>query len=902
VKENIPIQNEAYNAGVHHRLAVRLNDKSADVRAAACFALGSLVGGSRAASLQDISSFQAQKAPFSSFQTPAGLVHQHMATAANVIVPDSVPASVAGQFTFAPAGAALPNLHAMQSMPVPQGQQIPAQLGAQFWSQPIPPAQSGQPLQAPHMMQGQPLTSQHNVRSPTSFLVGGSGHVVGSGQQTSLMSPSQLHQQLSLGIRPSMKPSVFDDWNRLEFDLFAVEALLRATDDGSVIVRYEATVALGCAVGKYFDAFVLVAGGLSAANSPNVTDRESKASAPKGLEQKYLDRFRDSWKMLRSLQREDPYPAISKAANEIVSVVHEHLLRYKIKGGKLEEATEDDGLETAGRNRASVLAGIDEELVATGSGPGSPSSPTSPSAETSLIDSISERHKQRKQADMRRVASEVVTRKVGAASMEESALRGVSAIGQATETIPSSYTLPKSEYYEWKNNTFDPSFEFTDEGERIDPDPLSPTGAARAYRKRRNFQVRESAKKLELRYASLAPKPPKPSRKSIEYILEEEEDETALLAAEEEASTKKRELELKEKRLFRNEGVNMTSLVTFHPYEDFLIACGGTDAVSVWDTNSGNRIRTFENGNPKGSRMTSSLWINEESSSLFLVGCDDGTVKIWGDVLPLCQGQPTLVSAFNAAPMEADHWGSGLVCEWQQYSGTLLAGGHSKHIYCWDLEAEKVVNKLETDSNAYVTTLTTAWDYDSLGLGLAPQGNQGIGRDTVVAGHSDGSLKIFDIRTKRAGGELREPVRRRQRQRATSYSEHKSWVVTTAFRGYLGRYELISGTVSGEIKAWDLRLPTSIRTVEAQRSTITALAVHSKIPLLATGSSAQYIKVLTLDGDTMQVLRYHEKMANHRMGPVSCLAFHPYKSLLAAGATDTFIGLYTTKQEAQQKR
>ena len=77
---------------------------------------------------------------------------------------------------------------------------------------------------------------------------------------------------------------------------------------------------------------------------------------------------------------------------------------------------------------------------------------------------------------------------------------------------------------------------------------------------------------------------------------------------------------------------------------------------------------------------------------------------------------------------------------------------------------------------------------------------------------------------------------------------------------------------------------------------MTTLAVHPKIPIMATGSHAQFIKVLTHDGDTLQVLRYHEKMANHRIGPVSCVAFHPFKPVLAAGATDKFIGLYAPKK------
>lgn len=82
---------------------------------------------------------------------------------------------------------------------------------------------------------------------------------------------------------------------------------------------------------------------------------------------------------------------------------------------------------------------------------------------------------------------------------------------------------------------------------------------------------------------------------------------------------------------------------------------------------------------------------------------------------------------------------------------------------------------------------------------------------------------------------------------------------------------------------------------------MTALAVHKKIPVVATGSHAQFIKILTLDGENLNVIRYHEEMANHRIGPVSTLEFHPFKPLLAAGSTDTLISLYAPRQETSRR-
>ena len=107
--------------------------------------------------------------------------------------------------------------------------------------------------------------------------------------------------------------------------------------------------------------------------------------------------------------------------------------------------------------------------------------------------------------------------------------------------------------------------------------------------------------------------------------------------------------------------------------------------------------------------------------------------------------------------------------------------------------------------------------------------------------------------------------------------------------------QIMSGSVAGDIKFWDIRLTSSTRTLEIQRSPMTAFAGHPRIPVLATGSHDQFIKILTLDGDTLNVKRYHEVFRGtaQRIGPVSCLAFHPNKLLLAAGFTDEFLSIYS---------
>jgi regulator-associated protein of mTOR len=189
------------------------------------------------------------------------------------------------------------------------------------------------------------------------------------------------------------------------------------------------------------------------------------------------------------------------------------------------------------------------------------------------------------------------------------------------------------------------------------------------------------------------------------------------------------------------------------------------------------------------------------------------------------------------------------------------------------LATEKCATTLSTDTEACVTTLCTAWDYD---LDISAGGPTGMGPDMVIAGHSDGSLKLFDIRS--PNGALQVSGRR---SRKTRFTEHRNWIVDVSLACYGGKPEIISGSVDGDIRAWDLRMSNSLRIVEVQRSPMTALAVHKQI--------------LTLEGETLQVARHHEESPRHRIGPVSCLEFHKHKLVLAMGTTDSLVSIYKPK-------
>jgi regulatory associated protein of mTOR len=716
--------------------------------------------------------------------------------------------------------------------------------------------------------------------------------------------------------RRHSKPTVYEDRLRLSRDLEIMTALSTCARDFSVLVRYEATIGLAAAVGKYLDAFVVSAE--ESALSIGPPDRPQHSyPLPPGFDRQMLSQFTTFWKTLRALQHDDPFPEVSKAASQVVSFVHEHLLRFRMDAER-------------SSSREPPLDGIYEEDVQAlpPSITGVPRTPIG--SHTSGGGRSATTGRLRGRQELRRVASEVVTRDDGsilAPTLTVPVADGQTGMSASLDSNhPWSFELPKSKFYAWKKRSFDPSFkvdveEMTDLHEL---DLLSPAGAARAYQERRNFISYKTGLEVESRFACLAPKPPKPKRRTVGAFLDDDGgDEGVDAALEEQISVKKRELKMRESLILRNE-VKMTSMLHFHSYESLLVSCGGRGTVTLWDTRSpsGRRLTSFDAGNPETSRMTSSGWINEESASLFYVGCDDGSVRIWGGMveesggglhLPYDDRRVWLRTAFTAVSMKAgDRGTSGLVCEWQPQTGLLVAGGNADVINAIDLESEREVCRLQTGTEANVTTLTTAWDADPAGAPLSSSsssshlipswgsGNTSVGPHILVSGHSDGSMKIFDLRAHCTHQfELWEspvPTTRRPRaSRVVGYNEHTSWIVTTAFTSYSGRPELISGTLAGKVKSWDLRMPSSLRTVEVQRSPMTALAVHPKIPLLASGSHAQFIKLLTPDGDPLQVLRYHERLTashNHRIGPVSCLAFHRSKPMLAAGSTDTHIGLF----------
>lgn len=65
----------------------------------------------------------------------------------------------------------------------------------------------------------------------------------------------------------------------------------------------------------------------------------------------------------------------------------------------------------------------------------------------------------------------------------------------------------------------------------------------------------------------------------------------------------------------------------------------------------------------------------------------------------------------------------------------------------------------------------------------------------------------------------------------------------------------------------------------------TARARARALQVAAVGSKRRTIKIFDVPGETTNSIRYYDGFLGTRIGSVGCLAFHPHKLLMAAGAT-----------------
>jgi regulator-associated protein of mTOR len=111
---------------------------------------------------------------------------------------------------------------------------------------------------------------------------------------------------------------------------------------------------------------------------------------------------------------------------------------------------------------------------------------------------------------------------------------------------------------------------------------------------------------------------------------------------------------------------------------------------SVYDWSTRKRLSQWCNGNPRGTSITSTIFINEDVGGIIVVGSAEGIVRLYRNFDPVLeQGPVQMVSAFRALNEVIQlRQGSGLVLDWKQSAGILLVGGDSRVIKAWDAQTE----------------------------------------------------------------------------------------------------------------------------------------------------------------------------------------------------------------------
>ena len=108
---------------------------------------------------------------------------------------------------------------------------------------------------------------------------------------------------------------------------------------------------------------------------------------------------------------------------------------------------------------------------------------------------------------------------------------------------------------------------------------------------------------------------------------------------------------------------------------------------SIWNWQHSTRLSRFSNANPPGTRINTTRFINEDDQALLMTGSSDGIVRIFRNYES--EKNIELISAFRAlSDIVPSNKNAGLVLDWQQGQGKLLAAGDTKVIRVWNIASE----------------------------------------------------------------------------------------------------------------------------------------------------------------------------------------------------------------------
>eukprot|EP00245_Coleochaete_scutata_P002371 TRINITY_DN1309_c1_g4_i1.p1 TRINITY_DN1309_c1_g4~~TRINITY_DN1309_c1_g4_i1.p1 ORF type:complete len:396 (-),score=68.44 TRINITY_DN1309_c1_g4_i1:526-1611(-) len=311
-----------------------------------------------------------------------------------------------------------------------------------------------------------------------------------------------------------------------------------------------------------------------------------------------------------------------------------------------------------------------------------------------------------------------------------------------------------------------------------------------------------------------------------------------------------------------------TKALLLHPFIPVACISDEKGTIRVWNYEDDQPlVNVFDShkGQERGgvSRM---CLINELGNSLLLVASLDGSMCVWRDFME--KDKQHLVTAWQAVQVSTRRLGC--VIDWQQHKGHLYASGELSNVVVWDLHSENFFGRVPTQTDSTISCLSASQ----------------VSAGQMVAGFVDGSVRIFDMRSRGVVSYTADPP---------TGDAKDNQIMGVDFQPGNDSSKLVAASANGQLKFMDMRrgpVNAAYKIVEAHAGSLTALAVHRHAPVVATGTSKQSVKVFNMKGDKLSVVQYHNSYIGQRIGPVSCLQFHPYGILLAAGATDSIVSMY----------
>ncbi|KAK6943240.1 Raptor, N-terminal CASPase-like domain [Dillenia turbinata] len=308
-----------------------------------------------------------------------------------------------------------------------------------------------------------------------------------------------------------------------------------------------------------------------------------------------------------------------------------------------------------------------------------------------------------------------------------------------------------------------------------------------------------------------------------------------------------------------------TKAALLQPFSHVVVAADENERIRIWNYEEGALLNSFDNHDYPDKGISKLCLVNELDDSLLLVASSDGNIRVWKDYS--LKGKQKLATAFSSIQRHKPGIRSvNAVVDWQQQSGYLYASGEVSSIMLWDLDKEQLVNSIPSSSDCSISALAASQVH----------GGQ------FAAGFVDGSVRLYDIRAPEMLVCATRP-----------HTEQVERVVGIGFQPGLDPGKIVSASQAGDIKFLDIRnQENAYLTIKAHRGSLTALAVHRHAPIIASGSAQQRIKVFDLEGKPLDTIRYYFTFMAQKIGSVSCLTFHPYQVLLAAGTADACVSIY----------